>query len=400
MKQIIAIALQQIRIKFSSWSTLLFFFLLPLVFTAVVGVALGGDRSGRDPRYVYGLIVDDNGPVTETLLEHLEAAQSSRPILTTLTRAYAALDAGEINIAVVIPAGFSSAVQAGEEVNLEFIAREENQQAMIVREDVRAAAVKTEALHLAVNISLEEAERVRLFASSEDRESYAQQAMQLAEQISERPPVLLQHETGSGDSSIIAEGYQQSSPGQLVTWTLITLLGGSVAIVIERTNGTLRRLLSMPVRKGQILTGIILGRFAMGILQMLILILFGALVFNIPWGRSPAALGMVVISFALAATSLGMFLATLARSASQADGWTTLFSMLIAALGGAWWPLEITPPAYQAAVSIVPSTWAMRGFSDVILRGQGVDGVLMETLVLTGFAVLFFMLAVRRFRFE
>lgn len=400
MKQIIAIAIQQIRIKFSSRSTLIFFLLLPLVFTAVVGVALGGNRTNTDPRYVYALIDDDAGQVAEILREHLEGSQSSRPVLTTMERAVTALDEEQINIAVLIPEGFSSAVQAGETVSLSFITREANQQAMIVREDVRAAAAQTGGIYTAVQISLQEAENLRAFSSSEERQSYAQQALQLAEQLSENPPVLVAEETGVDNSIRIAEGYQQSSPGQLVTWTLITLLGGSIAIVSERTHGTLRRLLSMPVQKGQILAGMILGRFTMGIIQMLVLILFGGIVFKIPWGQSPAALTLVVVSFALAATSLGLFLGTLARSTGQANGWTTLFSMLMAALGGAWWPLEITPPAYQAAVSILPSTWAMRGFTDVMLREQGVEGVLLETLVLSGFAVLFFLFGVRRFRFE
>ncbi len=77
-----------------------------------------------------------------------------------------------------------------------------------------------------------------------------------------------------------------------------------------------------------------------------------------------------------------------------------MFSMVLAALGGAWWPLEITPAGYQAAVQILPTTWAMRGFTDVIVRGQGVAEIGLEAAVLCTFAVVFFVVGVARFRYE
>jgi ABC-2 type transport system permease protein len=150
----------------------------------------------------------------------------------------------------------------------------------------------------------------------------------------------------------------------------------------------------------QVLAGKILGQLAMGILQMALLIGFGAVVFNVDWGRSFAALGVVALGFALAAVALGIALGTFARTRQQASGLTILFSMLMGALGGAWWPLEITPPSYQTAVKVLPSTWAMLGFQDVIVRGQGLEGVLLEGGVLLGFAVVFFAVGVWRFRYE
>jgi ABC-2 type transport system permease protein len=74
--------------------------------------------------------------------------------------------------------------------------------------------------------------------------------------------------------------------------------------------------------------------------------------------------------------------------------------MVLAALGGAWWPLEITPKVYQTAVQVLPSTWAMRGFNDVIIRGQNVQGIIVEAGVLLGFALLFFIVGIWRLKFE
>jgi hypothetical protein len=75
------------------------------------------------------------------------------------------------------------------------------------------------------------------------------------------------------------------------------------------------------------------------------------------------------------AVVLGVLLGALARTRSQASGLTTMVAILLAALGGAWWPLEITPPAYQTLVKALPTTWTMTGFNDVTVRGQGAGRV-------------------------
>jgi ABC-2 type transport system permease protein len=77
-----------------------------------------------------------------------------------------------------------------------------------------------------------------------------------------------------------------------------------------------------------------------------------------------------------------------------------MFSMILAALGGAWWPLEITPAVYQATVKVLPTTWAMTGLTDVIVRGKGVVDILPAAGILLGFAVVFFLIGIWRLRYE
>jgi ABC-2 type transport system permease protein len=62
--------------------------------------------------------------------------------------------------------------------------------------------------------------------------------------------------------------------------------------------------------------------------------------------------------------------------------------------------MEVTPTYYQQAVRVLPTTWAMAGFTDVIVRGQGVAGILPEVGVLLAFAAVFFAVGVWRLRFE
>lgn len=74
--------------------------------------------------------------------------------------------------------------------------------------------------------------------------------------------------------------------------------------------------------------------------------------------------------------------------------------MVMALLGGCWYPLELFPSFVQSAVKVLPTTWAMQGMLDLTLRGQGLGAILPEAGVLLGFAVVFLMIGVLRFKYE
>ena len=59
-----------------------------------------------------------------------------------------------------------------------------------------------------------------------------------------------------------------------------------------------------------------------------------------------------------------------------------------------------SPPAFQQVFKVLPSTWAVLGFQDIIAHGQSFHGILLEAGVLLGFAGMFFLIGVWRFDFE
>jgi len=77
-----------------------------------------------------------------------------------------------------------------------------------------------------------------------------------------------------------------------------------------------------------------------------------------------------------------------------------MLGMVMALLGGCWYPLELFPAFVQQAVKALPTTWAMQGMLDINLRGQGLTAVLPEAGVLLGFAALFFTIGIVRFKYE
>jgi ABC-2 type transport system permease protein len=68
--------------------------------------------------------------------------------------------------------------------------------------------------------------------------------------------------------------------------------------------------------------------------------------------------------------------------------------------GGCWYPIELFLQFVRSAVRVLPTSWAMQGMLDIVLRGQGLAAVLPEAGVLLGFAALLFVVGVWRFRYE
>jgi ABC-2 type transport system permease protein len=192
----------------------------------------------------------------------------------------------------------------------------------------------------------------------------------------------------------------QASTGQLITWVFIPLLGISALYAFERQQGTLRRLLTTPTSRATFLLGTIGGQLAIALFQMALLVVFGTVVMKLNWGQSPVALALMLFCFGLAAAALGTMLGTFVRSEGQASGVSILLGMVMALLGGCWYPIELFPPAVRTVVNVLPTTWAMQGLSNLVVRGQGLEGVWLEASVLLGFAAVFFVVGVWRFKFE
>jgi ABC-2 type transport system permease protein len=138
----------------------------------------------------------------------------------------------------------------------------------------------------------------------------------------------------------------------------------------------------------------------MALVQMLLLIGFGLLVMKLDWGEAPLALAVVLVSSALAAAALGTTLGTFVKTEGQASGLSIMLGMVMALLGGCWYPLELFPEVVRQVVKVLPTTWAMNGLLDLLLRGQGVLGILPEAGVLLGFALVFFIIGIWRFKYE
>lgn len=406
LKKVLVIAWNDVRIELADRSSLIFLVMLPLVFTFILATALGGAGGGAsresgsaDKRFVLPVVDEDHSRLSGALLDALQVSSVVRPVPRTQAEAAGMLKDQRLSV-LTIPAGFEAALTSAKPAEVRFRRAQGDAGMLAAEQAVEEAAGQLSGEVGAALASAAEAERVRPFESDAARQAYFEQGLGMARQLLSNPPATIKMTSAPEARQPEANAFQQSSAGQLVTWVMITLVGVAEVLVNERVWGTLRRLVVTPTGKAAILGGKITGRLGLGLAQMGLMIGFGAWVLGVDWGRSPIALLLVLSAFALAAVAFGVMLGTFATTRNQAMWLIIFFGMVLSALGGAWWPLEVTPPLYQQVVKVLPTTWAMQGLTDVVVRGQGVAAILPEVGVLLAFAAAFFAVGIGRFRYE
>jgi linearmycin/streptolysin S transport system permease protein len=193
----------------------------------------------------------------------------------------------------------------------------------------------------------------------------------------------------------------QPIAGTAVMMLLFGLTAAGRTLLTEREQGTLRRLLVTPAPRGAILAGKFLFTFALGLVQLVVMFTFGAVVFRLP--IAPHAGGVLLVSFALcaAATAFGIFIASIGRTDKQIDGIATLVILVMSAVGGSWFPMNemIGIPKWLIFAShFTLNAWAMDAYQDLWWRDLGIVHVLPEVGVLLAIAVVLATLATLLFR--
>ena len=397
MKKILAITIRDIRLRFSSFSEWLFFLIMPIFFTLLLSGGTGGNSDNR----VLLVVVDRaQTPLSAELIATLENSESVHPELMTQEDGENRFDSRRISALLIIPAGFDQSALENGSLTLELRQQPNNLNALVAQGAVQAVISRVgQAVEIARR-SVAEAEKIKAFQSAADRQAYFDEALASAQTLLDKSPDRISENQGNTPAQIEYDPRANSSAGQLITWVFIPLIGLSELFAYERQKGTLRRILTTPTRKVTYIFGTIFGQVLIALAQMALLVGFGILVMKLNWGQNIPALIAMLVAGALAAAALGTMLGTFVKSAAQAQGLSIMLGMVMALMGGCWYPLELFPQAVRNVVKVLPTTWAMQGLLDIVLRGQGLAAILPEAGVLLGFAAVFFGIGIWRFRYE
>ena len=397
MNKILAIFKKDTVIRFASVSEWLFFVILPVIFTLVLA---GGTGAPTDNRIRVEVVDQANSELSAQLLDGIEQSDTIRPILKTIEQAEEDFADNNVSTVLVIPAEFDQEHLQTGSLALELRLQPNNLNSLAAYQEVQAIIRRLSSGVEIAEQSTAAAERLRPFANSSEREVYFGSALNTAQQELDAAPRRVEVKIATTKDPIEYNPAANSSAGQLITWVFIPLFGISAMFAYERATGTLRRLLTTPTNKAVYLLGTLLGMVFWSLVQMLVLILFGSFVMKLDWGNSPGALALILVCSALAASAIGVALGSLVKTEGQASGLSVMLGMVMALLGGCWYPMELFPQVMQTASKILPTRWAMQGMLDIVLRQQGIEAVLPEAAVLLGFAVIFYVFGILRFRYE
>ncbi len=399
MKKIIAISIKDTLVRFTSPMEWLFFLVLPIIFTLVIGASSGPSSDSRVKMFV---VDQANNSLSDALISSLNASSSVKIELKSLDDASTALDQKKVSTVLIIPDNFTQQSLQNQNAELELRQLPNNTDSLVAQQAVQAVLSRVSSVVDIANSSVERAENVPgfKFESEDARQAYFDASLKKAQTLMAESPNRIKEVKGNTKDSIEFDPRSNASAGQLITWVFIPLIGLSGSFAYERQKGTLRRLLTTPTSKALFLSGTIIGQVLTALVQMILLVLFGIFVMKLNWAHAPLALAVMLISSALAAAALGTMLGTFVKTEGQASGLSIMFGMVMALMGGCWYPLELFPQNVQHVVKILPTTWAMQGMLDIVLRGQGLMAILPEAGVLLGFALVFLVIGILRFKYE
>ena len=400
---ILDIALKDLTHVIRDIKSAFFLLLMPIAFTVIMGLAFRS--SDADPRLPVGWVDRDPGGTLSAQLRDRVAASEAIDLR--------ALDGDDAQIekqvqdeklvaAVIVPEGFSARALAGAPLPLTLIVPN-TMAGQTATTALQAVAKRLLGAVQAAHLSVEVLAARHPFADQAIRQAALEASLARATAAWEQPAftVALEPATGAQAARDKAPGgFQQSSPGMIVMFAIFSLNTSAMVLVLERKEGTLRRLLTAPVHRAEGMAGHLLAMFAVVFIQTMVLVALGQFAFGVDYLWAPLGTLLMVIALGLWVTSLGLLIGAVAKGEEQVVMFSLIAMFVFAALGGAMWPLAIAGKAFATVGHVMPTAWAMDGLQNIVVRGQGLSSTLLPAGVLLAYAAAFFGLAVWRFRFE
>jgi ABC-2 type transport system permease protein len=372
----LVIAVKDLRQKMRDRSVLLMAVLAPLGLAFLFSTMLPNQETFHT---TYAVVNLDGGEIAKGLVDGPLAGLQAAGVadLTTLTTeadGRAAVDAGDVSAAIVIPAGFTEAVRAGAPAQLLVIGGPSSLSAEVARSVLAGFGSQVTAVQVAVGTALAAA------GGAPDPALAGELAA--AALAAPAPIVLTAGETA--DRTASSKTYYGAS--MAVLFVFFAAQFGVLSLLAERRNGTLARMLAAPIAPATILLGKVLVSLVVASISMTVIVLATTFLMGADWG-DPLAVAALVLAVALAASGIATLIVGFARTEEQASSFIAVVALTLAVFGGSFFPMSQAPEGMAALSLVTPHAWFIRGIND-LAAGGGIAVVAPSLAVLVAVGVV------------
>jgi len=352
--------------------SLVFVLLMPVVMLLLYGYGISSDVR-RVPVALYDL--DGSAPARElvrrlTSTGYFEIAAQAR----NLGELRASIDRGEARVGLVIPEDFSRSLAARRPAPL---------QVVVDGSDSNTASIAIGNVAAIIRDAEAAPRDLRPGPPAEDP-------------AASEPPIELRtwvfYNPELRSSNFLIPGLTA------VILMMLSALLTALTVAREWERGTMEGLIASPLRPAELMLGKILPYVAIGMVDVVFIILMAVYWFRVPLrGSVPLLLGSSAI-FLLGALGIGLFLSAATKSQQVAFQLSILATMLPSLLlSGFFYPIENMPPALQLVTYAVPARYFLVVIRGIFLKGVGLAVLWRELLFLTAFAILMLVLSSAKF---
>jgi len=389
-------------------------FLLPILFFSIFASVFGGQNS-QTSRIRLAVVDEDHSELSARIVAGLTHEEGLRVRTTSdaegktgpLDRpsAEALVKNGTLPVVVVIPKGLGASFAAtgfgGDGPKIQLLADAADPIAPQMVLGLLQKVTMTAAPDLMMQGGMVQFERRAGALTPQQRSAVVQWLPTLKSQSSTG---------GSGGAGAMGVGVDvvdvmgsNSRRGQMISFyaagigvmfllfSMVAAAGGALLDEVEA--GTLERVLSTRAGMGGVLLGKWIFLTLMGSLQLLVMFLWGFAVFGLPLFDHLGGFAVMTLCTAAAGASLGLVLATIARTRAQLSAFSTILILTMSALGGSMFPRFLMSETMQKFGLLTFNGWALDGFLKVFWYQASIVQLWPQVLVLATLAVVFLGLA-------
>ena len=336
--------------------------LAPIVMAAIFGAMFGGSEAPAPTRVT--IEAGNNPPIVAEAL--------------TLLLERRGLGVGDGGIRVQLPDSLLERMLDGRGATARVVKRDEG--------DLRA---------MAVSAAVREAMYVFAFRAGTLRDAADAHAS-----LGSTGPLVV-HASALGSAPRVVTGNERTLPSMLVMFIMFQLTTFFMVLwVDDLRTGKMKRIIMSPTRTRDILLGNVFARLVWAALQVLVILGVGSLVLRVRFDVPALDFALLIAAYMLAATALGLSLGTCFKSSEKANAIGVITGLVMAALGGCWWPLEIVPGAMRTVALFLPTGQAMDAIGEMTALGVAAPFPLRNIVILLAMAAIMLPIATRRMKVQ
>ncbi len=185
----------------------------------------------------------------------------------------------------------------------------------------------------------------------------------------------------------------------------MNLMGGGLwgvgfVLVDMRVRNLLKRLLATPMHRGDFLLSVLGAHMVIMMPEMVMLLLFGGLIFGVPFRGSLVTLTIVILVGACSFSGLGLLVACRAEKTETVSGLMNLVMLPMWLLSGIFFSSKRFPDAMQPFIQALPLTQLNDALREIMLEGQSLGSVAWRIGIMAAWGIITFVLALKWFRWQ
>jgi len=422
----LALVSKDLRLFVSDRRAVIIAFAVPIAIGSFIGSITGGSsRSAEPPRVTVAIVDEDGSAISKGIVSSAQADPTLAVTITTVDDARSRVRQGTTSVAVVIPKEFGD--RAGRsmfrgdnkpELGVFYDPSRTFEVAMVrgiltqhVMQAVSQAVFSGESGKSFVDTALAQLETSGVPADR--RQSLRTMLLGVQTYLRSNSangiagggggftmPYTVHEEAMTARTNVPYSPYAHSFAGMGIQFLLFSALNMGIEMLVERQRGLWARLRSAPISKLLFVSAKLTSVTIVSLTTLLVSFAFAMAVFHVRIEGSYVGFLSVAVACSMMAAGFGLLVASVGNSPATARGVSTLASLMMVMLGGAWIPTFVFPKWLQQVTVVVPVRWAVDGLDATTWRGLGLSSAIVPTLALLGFTALFTVISLARFRWQ